>query len=490
MPVCMPEPDEPKLREECGVFGVFGVDEAARQVALGLHALQHRGLEGCGIASFDELEGRFHSRRRRGLVERNFSDPNIHTALPGRCAIGHVRYSTTGGSAERNLQPLFAELNAGGMAVAHNGNFVNGLTLRRDLRDDSHIFHTDSDTEVIFPLVARSRKASVEERFCDALDQIVGGYAILALTGDMMIAARDPIGIRPLVIGRLGGAYVVASETSALGMIGATLVRDVEPGEVIAIRASGLEPVRRGVRARARTCAFEYIYFARPDSVIDGISVHGARRKMGMELAKEHPKDVDLVVAVPDSGIPAGIGYASQLGLPFDQGIIRSHHIGRTFISPGQGSREKKARMKHRANAAVLEGMRVALVDDSIVRGTTSRVIVESVIEAGASEVHFLSASPPIVAPDFYGIDMPTKHELMAANLSDHARMATSLRASSLGFLSIDGLYRAVFDEPRNNAEPQMTDHYFTGDYPTALADFENGLLNTGAGSLLAPEAT
>lgn len=464
------DPDDDQLRLECGVFGVWNADEAAGLTALGLHALQHRGQEACGIAAYDGQ--RFHTERHMGHVGDVFSGPELVERLPGYAAIGHTRYSTAGGSFLRNIQPMFADIEAGGIAIAHNGNLTNFLTLRRQLVADGSIFQSTSDSEVILHLIARSRKGRIVERFVDALSQIEGGYALVALTNTKLIGARDPLGIRPLVIGELNGRYVLASETCALDIIGASFVRDVAHGEVVVISDTGLESLRPFPAARARPCLFEYVYFARPDSVVNGRSVYGVRKRMGERLAAETAVAADVVVPVPDSGVPAAIGYAQASGLPYELGIIRSHYMGRTFIQPTQGVRELGVRMKHSPNREVLAGRRVILIDDSIVRGTTSLKIVRMVREAGATEVHLRSASPPIKYPDFYGIDMPDRQKLFAANHTLE-EMAELLEVDSLGFLSVEGLYDAVGGEPRNAASPQFTDHYFTGEYPTRLLDRE-----------------
>ncbi len=463
-----------EIHEECGVFGVFGVDDAASLVALGLHALQHRGQEGCGIAAFDGQM--FHHERHMGLVGERFTGADLTKRLPGRAAMGHVRYSTSGGSIAQNLQPLYADLQSGGFAIAHNGNLTNARTLREDLVAEGRIFHSVSDTEVVLHLIAKSTRNTTVERFIDALDQIEGGYALVALTNKKLMAARDPLGIRPLVLGQLGDHFVVTSESCALDMIGAVFVRDVRPGEVLVIDSDGLRSYSRVPERRPRTCAFEYIYFARPDSVIDQIGVYESRKRMGRILAEEHGADADIVVPVPDSGVPAAIGFAEASGMAFELGIIRSHFVGRTFIQPSQEIRDMGVRMKHRANASVLKGKRVVLVDDSIVRGTTSRKIVRMVREAGATEVHFRSASPPIKWPDFYGIDMPERDKLIAARLDDFGKIADELAADSVDYISVDGLYRAITGQPRNDKAPALTDHYFTGDYPTPLVDFDRGL--------------
>lgn len=464
------DPDDDQLRLECGVFGVWNADEAAGLTALGLHALQHRGQEACGIAAYDGQ--RFHTERHVGHVGDVFSGPELVERLPGYAAIGHTRYSTAGGSFLRNIQPMFADIEAGGIAIAHNGNLTNFLTLRRQLVSDGSIFQSTSDSEVILHLIARSRKSRIVDRFVDALSQIEGGYALVALTNTKLIGARDPLGIRPLVIGELNGRYVLASETCALDIIGATFVRDVSHGEVVVISDTGLESIRPFPAARARPCLFEYVYFARPDSVVNGRSVYGVRKRMGERLAAETAVAADVVVPVPDSGVAAAIGYAQASGLPYELGIIRSHYMGRTFIQPTQGVRELGVRMKHSPNREVLAGKRVILIDDSVVRGTTSLKIVRMVREAGAVQVHLRSASPPIKFPDFYGIDMPDRQRLLAANHTLE-EMAELLEVDSLGFLSVEGLYDAVGGEPRNDAAPQFTDHYFTGDYPTRLLDRE-----------------
>ena len=462
--------DEDRLHEECGVFGIFGHPHAAAIVALGLHALQHRGQEAAGIVAFDGQ--RFHSERRQGLVGDHFSSAATIDRLPGQSAIGHVRYSTTGETILRNVQPLFAELDAGGLAVAHNGNLTNGLTLRRDLIRSGMICQSTSDTEVVLLLAARSRRPKIVDRFVEALAEIEGAYALVALTNKKLIGARDPLGIRPLVLGELDGCPILCSETCALDIIGAKFVRDVENGEVVVIDAEGVTSFFPGPRMPARPCIFEFIYFARPDSVVHGRSVYDARKAMGAELAREAPADADVVVPVPDSGVPAAIGYARECGLPFELGIIRNHYVGRTFIQPTQSIRELGVRMKHNANRAVVEGKRVVLIDDSIVRGTTSVKIVQMMREAGAREVHFRISSPPITHPDFYGIDTPEREKLLAARM-DLEAMRRFMGADSLAFLSVEGIYRAMGYPGRDPGLPQFTDHCFTGDYPTRLTDVE-----------------
>jgi amidophosphoribosyltransferase len=462
-----------RLREECGIFGVFGHAEASALTALGLHALQHRGQEAAGMVTFDGRQ--FHSERRLGLVGDNFNNQNVIGRLKGHIAAGHVRYSTTGDTILRNVQPLFADLDTGGLAVAHNGNLTNALTLRRELVQSGAICQSTSDTEVILHLIARSKKRRIVERLIDALRQIEGAYALVCLTNDMLIGARDPVGIRPLVIGRLGSAYVLASETCALDIVGAEFLREVENGEVVVITAErSLESHRPFPRRPARPCIFEYIYFARPDSIVGGRNVYDVRKRMGQQLAQEAPADADVVVPVPDSGVPAAIGFARASGLPFELGIIRNHYVGRTFIEPEQRIRQLGVKLKHSANTAAIRGQRIVLIDDSVVRGTTSRKIVAIVREAGAREVHMRIACPEIRYGDYYGIDTPSRAELLAANMSCD-EMREFMGADSLAFLSVEGLYRAMGYERRESFSPQFSDHCFTGDYPTDLTDLDGG---------------
>ncbi len=477
------DPDDDRPRLECGVFGIFGHEDASAIVTLGMHALQHRGQEACGIASCDGK--RFHTERHMGLVGDAFTGPDLVVRLPGQAAIGHTRYSTAGGSFLRNVQPMFADLDTGGIALAHNGNLTNFMTLRTALVSEGAIFQSTSDSEVILHLIARSRQEKIVDRFIDALHQIEGGYALIALTPKKMIGARDPLGIRPLVLGELNGKYVLASETCALDMIGATFIRDIEHGEVVVITDNGLQSLKPFNASRARPCLFEYVYFARPDSIVNGRSIYEVRKAMGRRLAIEQDAEADVVVPVPDSGVPAALGFAEQSGIPFEMGIIRNHYVGRTFIQPTQGVRELGVRMKHSPNKVVLEGKRVILIDDSIVRGTTSVKIVRMVREAGAKEVHLRSASPPILWPDYYGIDMPNRDRLLAANKSLE-EMRQMLECDSLGFLSVDGLYQAMGEKGRDPVAPQFTDHYFTGDYPTRLQDIEMEGRSGGQISLLA----
>jgi amidophosphoribosyltransferase len=435
---------------------------------LGLHALQHRGQEACGIVSFDGQH--YHIERHMGLVGDAFGGQDLTVTLPGTSAIGHTRYSTAGGSFLRNIQPMFADMESGGVALAHNGNLTNFLTLRERLVAEGAIFQSTSDSDVILHLIARSRKGRFIERFIDALSQIEGGYALVAMTNKKLIGVRDPLGIRPLVLGERDGRYVLASETCALDIIGARFVRDVEHGEMVVISESGIESLRPFPAAHPRPCIWEYVYFARPDSVVNGRSVYDVRKRMGRRLAEEQPVVADVVVPVPDSGVPAALGYAQAANLAYEIGIIRNHYVGRTFIQPTQGARELGVRMKLSPNRAVLAGKKVVLIDDSIVRGTTAVRFVRMVREAGAAEVHLRSASPPILWPDFYGIDLPDRDHLLAARCS-MKEMTEFLGVDSLGFLSVEGLYWAMDAGPRDPEHPQFTDHYFTGDYPTRLLD-------------------
>jgi amidophosphoribosyltransferase len=462
------DPYADRLREECGVFGIFGHADAAALTALGLHALQHRGQEAAGIVTFDGA--RFHSERRLGLVGDAFSEAAVIEKLQGSQAIGHVRYSTTGETILRNVQPLFAELHGSGFAVAHNGNLTNGLTLRRNLVRDGAIYQSTSDTEVLLHLVARSRKPRFIERFVEAIRQIEGAYAFVGITNKKLIGVRDPLGIRPLVLGELDGCPILTSETCALDIIGAKFIREIENGEVVVISESGIESHKPFPPVAERPCIFEYIYFARPDSIMKGESLYARRKRMGAVLAAEAPADADVIVPVPDSGVPAALGYAQVSGIPFELGIIRNHYVGRTFIEPTQKVRELGVRLKHSANRSVVEGKSIVLVDDSIVRGTTSFKIVKMMREAGASEVHFRISSPPITHPDYYGIDTPDREKLLAATHTLE-EMRQFVGADSLAFLSVDGLYRAMGHAGRDNARPQFTDHCFTGDYPTSLTD-------------------
>ena len=460
--------DDDKLREECGVFGISGSEGAAALVALGLHALQHRGQEAAGISSFDGQQ--FHNHRAMGHVAGNFDRPEIIEALPGTVAAGHVRYSTTGETALRNVQPLYAELASGGFAIAHNGNISNAMRLRRDLIRSGSIFQSTSDTETIIHLVATSHYRTLLDKFIDALKRVEGAYSLIVMTPEGMIACRDPLGIRPLVMGKLGDSVIFASETVALDVVGATYERDVEPGELVIVKGTEVRSIRPFTRQASRPCIFEYVYFSRPDSISGDQSVYSVRKAIGAQLAIESPIDADLVIPVPDSGVPAAIGYAQESGIPFELGIIRSHYVGRTFIQPGEKVRHLGVKLKHNANRSLIAGKRVILVDDSIVRGTTSLKIVQMMRDAGAAEVHMRIASPPTRHSCFYGVDTPERAKLLAAK-HDVGGMTDFIHADSLAFVSIDGLYKALGQAERADREPGYCDACFTGDYPTPLTD-------------------
>ena len=465
--------DDDKPHEECGVFGVWNVTDSAAITALGLHALQHRGQEATGIVTHDGV--RFHSHKGLGLVGDNFGDAKIMASLPGQRAIGHNRYATTGETVLRNVQPLFAEFEFGGFAVGHNGNLTNGRMLRKALTRRGCLFQSTMDSEVFVHLIAISLYANVVDRLIDAIKQVVGAYSLVALTNEHLIGVRDPLGVRPLILGKLAGAdgrtgWVLASETCALDIVGADFVRDVDPGEIVVIDDSGLRSIKPFAEQNPRFCVFEYIYFARPDSTMEGTSVYNARKRIGAQLANESPIAADVIVPVPDSGVPAAMGYAEQSGIAFELGIIRNHYVGRTFIEPTDQIRHLGVRLKHSANRAILEGKRVVLVDDSIVRGTTSQKIVEMVRAAGAAEVHMRIAGPPTTHSCFYGIDTPERGKLLAAR-NDVAAMAKLIGVDSLAFISIDGLYRALGRDGRDPKAPAYCDACFTGDYPIPLTD-------------------
>jgi amidophosphoribosyltransferase len=477
----------PKLKEECGVFGISNSDDAAALTALGLHALQHRGQEGCGIVSFDGKK--YHSEKRFGLVGDNFSKEKVLKSLIGKHAIGHNRYSTTGENTLRNIQPFFADTNAGGIGVAHNGNLTNSVTLRNKLVEDGAIFYTTSDTETIVQLIAKSKRSNTVDKVIDAIFQIQGGYALVMLTQSTLIGVRDPHGIRPLIIGKIKDSYVLASETCALDIIGAKYVRDVENGEIVLIENNELKSFKPFPARNVRPCVFEYIYFARPDSLLDGKSAYEHRKNLGIELAKENKIDADIIVPVPDSGNAAALGFAQHLGINFELGLIRNHYVGRTFIEPSQKIRSLGVKLKLNANKSTIENKSIILIDDSLVRGTTSHKIVRMLYDAGAKEVHVKIACPEIKFPDFYGVDTPTKKELLAANKTN-AEICEYIGAKSLDFLSLEGLYRAIGFEKRDDAYPQLTDHYFTGDYPVKPIDIlgddkitQLSLLSTASGN-------
>ena len=460
--------DDDHFHDECGVFGIFGHPDAAAHTALGLHALQHRGQESAGIVAYDGEQ--FHSHRALGLVGDNFNTPATMDRLQGHVSIGHVRYSTSGETVIRNVQPLFAEFKFGGLAVAHNGNLTNAYNVRRRLVERGCLFQSTSDTETIIQLIAISEYGRVVDRLTDALTQLEGAYSLVAITQKKLIGARDPYGVRPLILGRLGDSYVITSETCALDIIGAEYVRDVEAGEIVIIDEKGLHSIKPFNKRPSRFCIFEYIYFARPDSILDGRNVYTARKNIGAELARESHVEADVVVPVPDSGVPSAIGYAQEAGVPFELGIIRNHYVGRTFIEPTDQIRHLGVRLKHNANTGYLKGKRVVLIDDSIVRGTTSLKIVEMVRSAGAAEVHMRISSPPTTHSCFYGIDTPSREELLAGRY-DVAGMAEQINVDSLAFISIDGLYRAVGMPGRNDETPQFCDACFSGDYPISLTD-------------------
>jgi len=458
----------PKIKEECGVFGISNNDDAAALTALGLHALQHRGQVGCGIVSFDGT--RYHSEKRFGLVGDNFNKEKVLKKLNGNYALGHNRYSTTGGTTLRNIQPFYADTNAGGISISHNGNLTNAITLRSKLVKDGAIFYTTSDTETIVQLIAKSKRQKTIDKIIDALFQIQGGYALVMLTQKTLIGVRDPFGIRPLVIGKIKNSYVLASETCALDIIGAKYIRDVENGEIVFIENDKLESIKPFPKKKERPCIFEYIYFSRPDSILNGKSAYEYRKSFGMQLAKEDKLSGDVIVPVPDSGNAAALGYSQEAKINFELGLIRNHYVGRTFIEPSQKIRSLGVKLKLNPNQTSIKNKKVILIDDSLVRGTTSHKIVKMLYDAGAKEVHVRIACPEIKYPDFYGVDTPTKKELLAANKSND-EICKYIGASSLKFLSIEGLYKSMGFESRNYNYPQLTDHYFTGDYPVKPID-------------------
>ncbi len=458
----------PKLKEECGVFGISNAKDASALTALGLHALQHRGQEGCGIVTFDGEK--YYSEKRFGLVGDNFNKEEVLNNLKGNYAIGHNRYSTTGNNILRNIQPFFADTNAGGIGVSHNGNLTNSIALRNKLVEDGAIFYTTSDTETIVQLIAKSKRPKTIDKIIDAIFQIQGGYALVMLTQNSLIGVRDPYGIRPLVIGKIGNSYVLASETCAFDIIGAKFVREVENGEIVLIENNELRSIKPFPAKKVRPCVFEYIYFSRPDSLIGGKTAYEHRKNIGRELAKENDTDADIVVPVPDSGNAAAMGFAQELKMNFEHGLIRNHYVGRTFIEPSQKIRSLGVKLKLNANQTTIKNRKIILIDDSLVRGTTSYKIVKMLYEAGAKEVHVKIACPEIRYPDFYGVDTPTKKELLAANKTNY-EICEYIGAKTLRFLSIEGLYKAIGFEKRNETYPQLTDHYFTGEYPVKLVD-------------------
>ena len=460
-----------RLHEECGVFGIFDHKDASTLTALGLHALQHRGQEACGINSFDGKH--FYSIKRRGLVGDNFTNPDVLEQLPGYVAIGHNRYSTTGLPIIRNIQPFFADLHLGGISIAHNGNITNAIHIREKMVKEGAVFQTTSDTETIVQLIAKSKRVKIIDKIIDTIFQIQGGYALVMMTNKKLIGIRDPYGIRPLVLGKLNNSYIFASETCALDIIGADFVREVENGEIVVINKDGVESIKPFPKINPRPCIFEYIYFSRPDSVIAGKGVYEYRKSLGKYLAIESPIEADIVSSVPDSGNPAAIGYSEQSKIQFDMGIIRNHYVGRTFIEPTQQIRQLGVKLKHNPNKSVIKNKKILLIDDSIVRGTTSKKIVSMLYDAGAKEVHMKISSPPIKYPDYYGIDTPIKQELLAAN-NTVDQMRKIIGVKTLSFLTIDGVYRALGCEKRDKLNPQFTDHCFTGDYPVEPIDSKN----------------
>lgn len=466
--------DDDKLKEECGVFGVVGVSDAANFVALGLHALQHRGQEAGGIVTHDHEAG-FNSAHRFGYVRDNFTKASTMETLPGPIGIGHVRYSTTGAKGNtqiRDVQPFFGEFSMGGAAIAHNGNITNANALRRELIDRGSIFQSSSDSECIIHLMARSLQTSIPERMKDALRRVEGAFSVVAMTRTKLIGVRDPLGVRPLVLGQIGDGFVLSSETCALDIIGADFVREIEPGEMVVISAEkGVRSYHPFEPAKPRFCIFEYVYFSRPDSILGGRSVYENRREIGVELAREAYVDADLVCPVPDSGTPAAIGFSQESGIPFALGIVRNQYVGRTFIEPSEQIRNMGVRLKLNVNRALIRGKRVILVDDSVVRGTTSMKIKQMILDAGAAEVHFRIASPPTAWPCFYGVDTPNRENLLASHMSED-QMREHIGVDSLKFISLDGLYRAVGQENgRDSNAPRYCDACFSGEYPVVPAD-------------------
>ena len=458
----------PKIKEECGVFGISNSEDASTLTALSLHALQHRGQEGCGIVSFDGKK--YHLEKKLGLVGDNFNKEEVLKKIPGNYAIGHNRYSTTGDTALRNIQPFFADTHNGGIGISHNGNLTNAITLREKLVKEGAIFHTTSDTETIVQLIAKSKRNTTMDKIIDALFQIQGGYALVMLTQNILIGVRDPYGIRPLVIGKIKNSYVFASETCALDIIGAKYIRDVENGEIVFVENNKLNSIKPFPQKKIRPCVFEYIYFSRPDSILNNKCAYEYRKNFGLELAKETHVESDLVIPVPDSGVPAAIGYSQYTKKKFELGLIRNHYVGRTFIEPNQKIRGLGVKLKLSANKSSIKNKKIILIDDSLVRGTTCHKIVKMLYDSGAKEVHVRIACPEIKCPDFYGVDTPTKKELLAANKTVE-EMCKYINAKSLKFLSIEGLYKAMGFAKRNEIYPQLTDHYFTGDYPIKPID-------------------
>ena len=457
-----------KLKEECGVFGISNHEDSSRLVALGLHSLQHRGQEGCGIVSFDGIS--FHSEKRQGLVGDHFTNIETIKKLPGNSAIGHNRYSTTGETSLRNIQPFFADLYHGGLSIAHNGNLTNAITLRNDLVKNGSIFRTTSDTETIVQLIAKSKRDKIVDKITETLFKIQGGYALVILTNKKLIGIRDPLGIRPLVIGKLGDSYIFASETCALDIVDAKFIREVENGEMVVIENNVIKSIKPFNKIKPKPCVFEYIYFARPDSILNGECAYEYRKRLGNELFKENNTDADIVIPVPDSGVPAAIGYSQVSKIKFELGLIRNHYVGRTFIEPTQNIRSLGVKLKLSPTKSILKNKTVILIDDSLVRGTTCSKIVKMLYKAGVKKVHVRIACPEIKFPDFYGVDMTTKKELLSSK-KNIKEICEYLGADSLSFLSLNGMYKALINEKRNNNYPQFSDHYFTGEYPVKALD-------------------
>lgn len=466
-----------KLQEECGVFGIYNSKEASINTALGLHALQHRGQEAAGIISLQESSNQDHPEIfvhfADGLVSDNFTSNEVIKKLSGNCAIGHVRYSTAGKKTARNYQPLFADLNCGFLALAHNGNLTNANVLRKKLISLGAIFQSTMDTEVILHLIALSKKNTLTDKIIDATSQIEGAFSLVILHQEGLFAIRDPYGVRPLSLAKLNDSWVVASETCAFDIIGAKWQRDLQHGEMLIINKNGIKSLYPFPAKPSKFCIFEYVYFSRPDSFIENQYVYEMRKNIGIELAKEVGSlSADVVVPVPDSGVPAAIGFSLQSGIPFELGIIRNHYVGRTFIEPTDKIRHFGVKLKHNANLAVLKNKKVVLIDDSIVRGTTSKKIVQMVKEAGAKEIHFLIASPPTVSPCFYGVDTPEKKDLLASYMSQE-EIRQFIGADNLQYLSLNSLYLAITKTARNNKNPQYCDACFSNQYPITLTDHE-----------------
>jgi len=452
----------------CGIFGIFDHEDAATITALSLHSLQHRGQESCGIVTHDKKN--FYLEKKLGLVGDNFTKKDVIERLPGSYAIGHNRYSTAGGAVLRNIQPFFADLSSGPISIAHNGNLTNGISLREKLVQNGSIFQSTSDTEIIIQLIAVSKRTNFIDKLIDTLFQIQGGFSLVVMTGKKLIGVRDPFGIRPLVLGDLDGSPILTSETCTLDIIGAKFIREIENGEIVVITNDGIKSIKPFPKVNCRPDIFEYIYFSRPDSSLNGKNIYQCRKKFGIQLAKESKTKADLVTAVPDSGMPAAIGYAEESKIPFELGLIRNHYVGRTFIEPKQQVRQFGVKLKHNANSFCIKNKRIILIDDSIVRGTTCLKIVKMLKDAGVKEIHMKVASPPITHPDYYGVDTPKQSELLAAN-KNISEMTKYIGVNTLSFLSIEGLYKSMGFKNRNSNSPQFTDHCFTGDYPVIPVD-------------------